>query len=397
MLDLTITEYEPRQLAADELPAALGERLWREHGARIAVEFPSPRTGGRWQIRSLGWAGIVPVGEDLRLTIVPRDGLRSLFAMLEYAYRLKSFQMYRGLVGCGSIEEFYSELAAILARATIERSRRGLLRGYLSRSADLGYLRGRLDIERHARGQDPRSIACRFQEQSYDIVENRIVRAALGAIERGGALAPRVRPIVGRAARDLDPIVSEVPISPADFARLSYSRQSEDYALMHALSRFFLEGSGPTFPADGRSIAPFLVDMAYLFEMFVAEWLRAFLPRELTLQTQSKLTPVGVHPLHFRVDILISSTADGSPVLVIDTKYKSDVAISPADVAQVVTYAEAAGCGEAVLLYPREPEPPMDIRVGDIRVRALGFPIDGDLEAAGRKVLAELLESVEFG
>jgi 5-methylcytosine-specific restriction enzyme subunit McrC len=394
VIDLLLTEYETTRIAADALPAEQGERLWREHGAKIAVEFPSPRTGGFWQIRSLGWAGIIPVGEDLRLTILPRDGLRSLFAMLEYAYRLKSFHLYRGLVDCGSIEQFYSELASVLARSVLERARRGLLRGYLSRQASLDYLRGRIDLQRQSRGHDPRTLPCHYQEQSYDIIENRIVLAALRAIERSGVAAAHVLPTVRHAARELASVVSEVAISPEDFARLSYSRQSEEYALMHALSRFFLEGSGPTIPAFGRHIAPFLVDMAYLFELFVAEWLRSALPSGLSLQTQSRLAPTGDHPLHFRVDILITSRDDGRPLLVIDTKYKGDSSIAPADVAQVVTYAEASGCREAVLLYPRRPDPPMDIRIGAIGVRALAFPIDGDLESAGRRLLEELLASL---
>jgi 5-methylcytosine-specific restriction enzyme subunit McrC len=389
--DITIVEYETARLDPNELPPDAGERIWREHGSKISVEFPSPRTGGWWLIRSLGWAGIISVGEEIRLTILPRDGLRSLFAMLEYAYRLKSFHLYRGLVGCGSIEEFYSELAAVLARALLERSRRGLVRGYVPRSAALGYLRGQLDIARHSRGEDPRHLPCRFQEQSHDIPENRIVLAALSAIERSGLVSERVLPIVRRARRQLAGVVSEVGVAPADFTRIAYSRLNEDYAMMHALSRFFLEGSGPTFPANGRSVPPFLVDMAYLFEMFVAEWLRAHLPAGLLLQTQSRLSPTGDHPLHFRVDILIADAIDGRPRVVIDTKYKGDGSIDSSDVAQVVTYAEATGCHDAILLYPREPSPPMDIRVGEIRVRAIGFAIDGDLDAAGLEVLRRVV------
>ena len=388
---LTITEYTPTRLPHEALSMTNGERLWREYGTKIQVDFPSPGTNNSWQIRSLGWAGIVNVGEDLQLTIIPRDGLRSLFSMLEYAYRLGSFHLYRGLVGCGSIEEFYSELAGILARALLERSRRGLLRGYQTRDSQLGYLRGRLDLERHSRSDNPNVIACRYQEQTCDIPENRIVLAALVMIERSGLLSERVLPAVSRARRELCGIVSERGVSSADFARIAYSRLSEDYAMMHALCRFFLDSSGPTYPASGRSISPFLVDMAYLFELFVAEWLRRHLPENLRLHTQSKLTPTGDHPLHFRVDILIVDAATDQPLLVIDTKYKSDGRIDPSDVAQVVTYAEGTGCHDAVLLYPRPPKSPLDIRVGDIRVRALSFPIDADLDTAGYVLLSRLL------
>ncbi|MCX7038200.1 MAG: hypothetical protein NT005_03560 [Spirochaetes bacterium] len=40
------------------------------------------------------------------------------------------------------------------------------------------------------------------------------------------------------------------------------------------MCRFFLESSGPTHEPGGNLMLPFLVDMARLFELFVAEWLQ---------------------------------------------------------------------------------------------------------------------------
>jgi hypothetical protein len=59
---------------------------------------------------------------------------------------------------------------------------------------------------------------------------------------------------------------------------------------------------------------------------------------------------------------------------------------------QIVTYAEALGCSEAVLVYPSDSHPGVSTAVGGITVRTIDFPLDGDLDAAGQDVLAKLVE-----
>lgn len=91
------------------------------------------------------------------------------------------------------------------------------------------------------------------------------------------------------------------------------------------------------------------------------------------------------------MDLVLYDRPGGTPLAILDTKYKPVQGPSTADVAQVVAYAEARGCTEAVLLYPVRLEKPMDLRVGRIRVRTLGFELAGDLDAAGERLLAWLL------
>jgi 5-methylcytosine-specific restriction enzyme subunit McrC len=46
--------------------------------------------------------------------------------MLEYAYQLKSksFRFLEGLIDCQSLEDFYSQLAYLLARRILDRGRK---------------------------------------------------------------------------------------------------------------------------------------------------------------------------------------------------------------------------------------------------------------------------------
>jgi 5-methylcytosine-specific restriction enzyme subunit McrC len=160
---------------------------------------------------------------------------------------------------------------------------------------------------------------------------------------------------------------------------------------MHALARFFLEQAGPTHEVGGRQMVPFLVDMARLFELFVAEWLREHLPANLILHTQHTLYLDDARRLPFRIDLLVKDASTGAPQIVLDTKYKAAEYPSSEDVQQIVAYAQAKGCKDAVLVYPSAAAQPLRGSASDIRVRSLAFALDRDLETAGNRFLEDLL------
>jgi hypothetical protein len=65
----------------------------------------------------------------------------------------------------------------------------------------------------------------------------------------------------------------------------------------------------------------------------------------------------------------------------------------PRRFAQVVAYAKAKGCQEAVLVYPSALSNPLNAEVGDIRIRSLVFSLDGDLDEAGRAFVQNVLQT----
>ena len=64
------------------------------------------------------------------------------------------------------------------------------------------------------------------------------------------------------------------------------------------------------------------------------------------------------------------------------------------DIAQIVAYAEAKGCSNAILIYPSGGIQPMDEEVGGKRVRSLSFSVSDDLDSGGKSFLENLLPSV---
>lgn len=124
-------EYVTKTFPPQEIPEDLGERLWRDYGSQVAVEFPSPKTHHQWELTAQGWVGYIPLAPELGFSLQPKVSLGNLFRMLEYAYRLKSFEFLDDLVGCQSLEGFYERLVNVLARRVLDRARKGFYRAYL--------------------------------------------------------------------------------------------------------------------------------------------------------------------------------------------------------------------------------------------------------------------------
>ncbi len=387
---LPLEEYQPASFPREQIPDALGELLWRTYGSQVAVDFPSPKTGGQWQLTSQGWVGHIPLTPELGLALKPKVALDNLFGMLEYAYRLKDFRFLEGFTDCKSLEEFYERLAHVLARRVLDRGRKGFYRAYVPESEQLPYVRGRLDVWHAIRRPWDIQPQCHYVEHTADVEENQILAWTLLRVAHSGTCTERVLPTVRRAYHALHGLVSVHPYRPGDCIGRLYNRLNEDYHPLHALCRFFLEHSGPSHEMGEQKVLPFLVNMARLYEFFVAEWLKAHLPQELSLKAQEKVAIGGGDVRSFQIDLVLYDAGTGQARCILDTKYKAPKGPSSDDVAQVVAYAEMKSCNKAVLVYPTPLANPLDESIGNIRVQSMTFSLEGDLEAAGRSFLDNL-------
>jgi len=136
---------------------------------------------------------------------------------------------------------------------------------------------------------------------------------------------------------------------------------------------------------------PFLVNMARLYELFVAEWLKAHLPQNLLLKFQEQVNISKT--VYFKTDLVVYDISTGTARYILDTKYTTPKQPAADDMAQVVPSAVSKDCHEAVLVYPEDLIHPLDEWVGDIRVRSLTFSLEDDLDRAGQAFLQNLLVS----
>ncbi|MGE3799926.1 MAG: McrC family protein [Candidatus Kapaibacterium sp.] len=396
------------ELVEWERTAVLEERITSEHIRLLRKEFSSvirverdPLEDGCWFLTSLGYVGSIPLGDDLLLHLHPKTPVGNIFRMIEHAYRI-DFKIFDTLYYCETLPGMVDALALILAERLLHRVRRGLYRAYIPRTARLEALRGRLDVEEFIRSDYQPDLPCTFGEQTVENEENQIICWTLHLLLRSSQLSQRVRPTVRKAWRALSRSVSPFPCSSRICVGRSYNRLNSDYEMLHTICRFFLDTLVPAHRTGEHPSFSFLIDMNLLFERFVAEWLRGrgeLHDAGIRITTQERALVGEGAVVTFIFDILVKDHLSGATRCVIDTKYKVPVKPANDDIFQVVAYATQQRCRQAVLIYPEALSNPIDITVGDVRIKSLTFPISGEeseeIEVGGKNFLRELLGLVD--
>ena len=401
---IELTEYSPHTFDRNALPEAVAETLWRTHSAQVAVQWPTVATDQQWRLAAQGWVGFIPFkAHNLGISLLPKVPLSNLFAMLEMAYELESLQIGHDLFEAESLPDFAERLALILARRVQSRCRRGIYRQHVEQCDLLSVVRGRIDIAELARQSTTSTVAlgipCRFDEQSADVIDNQILLWTLHVLIRGGLCSGRSLPTIRSAFRTLSAFTSLRPISAqtcrTHLRQNHYNRFNQTYRTLHALCLFLLEQSSPSHCIGDQSMLPFVVNMAQLYERFVAKWLAQNIDSRYRVQAQERHNfthiPVQKSSVYFEIDLVVYERDEKRPRFVMDTKYKVPVTRpDAADVAQVLAYAQAKNAPEAVLIYPVDLPQPIDFVSNGIRVRSATFGLDGNLFKAGNRFLGEL-------
>lgn len=384
---IRLAEHKLTDFREDELEPSLAELIWERYDNQVEVREPTNRNGRRWQLASKGWVGQIPLNNDIVLALQPKTPIQNLFGMLEYAYRLNSIRFLPQLVLTESLQEFYEQLANVLSKRVIDRSRRGLYRTYRAEEERLPYVRGRMDLARTLRSPWDTRTHCHYEDHTADVDDNRILAWTLWRIMRSGYCSERILPTVRRAYRILQSVTTLEPYSADSCMDRFYHRLNEDYRPLHALSRFFLDQAGPSHYVGDREMTPFLIDMARLFEMFVVEWLKEHAPSAWRIESQVQL-PFGTERTrHLRPDIVVRDVNTREVLFILDTKYKVTEEPSTPDINQMTTYAHLMKCKTAALIFPDLPTYSEPYNMRGIHVHSLAFAIEQNLEESGHILL----------
>jgi len=252
---------------------------------------------------------------------------------------------------------------------------------------------------------------CSYQQHTPNIDDNRILTWTLHLIARSGRAGEASHRLVRQAFHAMDSFAAPMPFVGSDCSDRRYNRLNDDYERLHALCRFFLEGAGPQLESGGRSMVPFLIDTAKLYEEFVAAWLTRHVGDDFEVGSQVRVDFEGTPDMHSRIDLTLRPKGSHRVLCVLDTKYKIDDEAKHADVYQVTSYALTQDCTDAFLVYPEDLRPPMDIRVRPpglhtggpgVRVRSLAFSVratgcsaEGELDYCGRRFLNDLTHALQ--
>jgi 5-methylcytosine-specific restriction enzyme subunit McrC len=344
-------------------------------------------------VRSPGWVGQIPIGDELLVRVIPKVPVSNLFRMLEVAYNLKSFRLFPGDVQIESIEDIYERIVSILSRRVVDRARKGLYRGYIAETDALPYVRGTIDVLgtvlNSLRGIP--QIPCHYEEHTADLEDNKILYWTLHQARRQAIRREKIRSELDRARRALAGTITLQRFSPSDCVDRFYHRLNYDYQPMHGLCRFILEQTGPGIQSGDRTFIPFAVDMRQLFQSFVAEWLRTNAPPGTTVRIQHTAQLHANVKIEIRIDILLCEEGSQKPIAVIDTKYKASELPTEDDRNQIAFYAGELQVDHGMFVYPSTIAKHFYlVHANKMTIESLVFDVGQPLDAAGSALLISL-------
>ena len=383
-LEIRLVEFEARSLPAEALTHAEGAELQGRFRLYLDIDWPSPGTHGRWILRPRGVVGHLPLQSGRALRIAPKVAIARLWAILEGAYGFRGLTVFDGQVTVDPVDALFTRVVGLLADGVLKRAQRGLHQAYEPRSESTMSVRGSIDVAAMSRRPMTPSLTCNFEEHTADVDDNRLLAWTLDRALRGPLHDEEVRRRARRARHTVAGVAAMTMFRGLDCEGRRYTRLNEDYRPLHALCRFVLDALAPSERSGDRRTVPFLIDMARLFERFVARWLRDHLPAPLILSAQHQVDLASGDGMAFLVDLCIKDPRTGRVVAALDTKYKAAERPSEADVQQVVAYATALRCSDAFLVYPHGTMTPRTLTAGAVRVHTACFDLSAaDLDLAG--------------
>lgn len=340
---ITLNEHERTSQLLSE---AQSRRLATVGKGAITVEPEAQH--GIYSITAQNMVGSLVV-DDIRVLIRPKIRPENLFLLLEAgldpdAWRREAFDYATSADLLPSVIAFYARtLETTLAR--------GLLRSYRHTEERLVALRGRIDIAgqfRQAGINVPE--ACRFDEYTPDIAENRYLKATTRLVLRVPGVAPEDRRRLLREVVSLED-VTDVYIQPDELDRIAFTRLNAHYQPALRLARLLLTNLTLADRRGNHAASSFLVDMNQLFESFVAQRLRRALRGRLDVASQLATHLATRNRVPIRPDLVFRR--QGHQVYVADIKYKltDDARARTADYYQLLAYTTALDLPEGVLIY----------------------------------------------
>ena len=168
---IELVEYGSKDVRLSESAARRIATVGR--GALVVAHADEP---GLYSLTAQNMVGTLVV-DDLRILIRPKIRPENLFLLLEVglpqkAWRQESFDYTTST-------DLLPSIIAFFARTLANTLARGLLRSYRPEEERLIALRGRIDVASQFRQAGVAlPVACRYDEYTPDIFENRYVKAA---------------------------------------------------------------------------------------------------------------------------------------------------------------------------------------------------------------------------
>ncbi len=312
---------------------------------------PASGEDGKYILRPASTVGALGIG-DLSVLIQPKIGIPKLLSLACYAMGMYRQQDMR-LFDFARDETLPDTLALALVSAARRAFSRGLLHGYQRREEALHTIRGRIRFAEQMRRRFnlPLPMEVRYDEFTDDILENRLVKAAVMRLGAMRLRSPDARCGLGWIAGMLDGITLE-DFAPSNVPEISFDRLNEHYRGVVGLARLVLMHSAFESERGQVRASGFLMNMNDVFQEFVTVALRDALRVSDSVFREKWISSLDVDgKVGLRPDLTWWDS--GGFVFVGDAKYKDidDRSVRPEDIYQLLAYTTALNLPGGLLIY----------------------------------------------
>lgn len=276
---------------------------------------------------------------------------------LSYCRRIK-FPQYQSDMGKTGAD-FFEVLIYQFSKYTLKLLHSSLFLQYEEVSSEVSFFRGSLHTEeyigRNLATGNFHKLHCRYEHFTPDNAFNRVVKYVASML-LGVSCQPENKRMLGQILFILDE-VEDVPVTASMCAGIRFNPMFRSFETVRDYCHLFLENSVSFGYKKSLKLFAFLLPMEYLFEDFVAGFIRTELPH-IQFVAQSNATHLDEgKKFGLRPDLCIKLPGRK---LVVDTKYKlilrndqdPQKGISQQDLYQMLAYAIRLETNEVWLLYP---------------------------------------------
>jgi 5-methylcytosine-specific restriction enzyme subunit McrC len=232
-------------------------------------------------VDSVGEAAVaVPIDGDAGSTSL-RVPIQNIYNLLVYAWDVLDEAEVVDAKAAGHTN--LTDLFAVVLKNGVDRIiRRGIDRDYVSAREDLAGVRGRIQVTESIKRLSMRQarVYCEFDELSYDVVHNQIVKATLRALARSERILDTTRNGVIWTYRRL-PEIRDIRINDRTFRSVQLHRNNRHYRFLLELCRFISRNLMVDERAGESAFRDFARGnkMPTLFEKFLRNFYRQHAPK----------------------------------------------------------------------------------------------------------------------
>jgi 5-methylcytosine-specific restriction enzyme subunit McrC len=333
------------------VPLSVDERdALRQLHRGIRLE-PTIGAADRFDLTADQRIGVVSL-PSLVIEVRPKVPMSSVLFLVSYAYDAASW--FPEQPEFADNDDFADVMAIMLARIVVHVTRRGLLNGYRTEDESLQAPRGRILFDEQNRrrfGMSP-PIEVRHDVFTPDILENRLLLAALNAMNSVGRRSDRARRELFRAQRLLGG-VSVQRFRPSAVPDVVFTSLNQHYRPGVSLAVLVLRAASLDIGQGGARGSAFLIDMNLAFERFVRTALRTIFEIDIARFPERAPSTFLDHAAVISLKPDLCLVENQKIRWIGDAKYKRlpSGAYSNADLYQLLAYAIALKLEGGTLIY----------------------------------------------